>query len=455
MPDLSSSANISTRPLLSTRAIVQVAMLPFAFLLPFITWLEAAGCAALMLLFSAFVLSHLDLDAHQQPGDVIATSSRSEMVFYPISIFILILLYRNNLHVVAAAWAIFALGDGAASIAGQTFRSPSLPWNRTKTWAGLVGFITAGTVGAYALARWVNPALPWDKVLMISFAASVVGALVETLPIRLDNSISVALVTGAFLFCVYLMNSSSLASNWPYLGRRLVLGVAINAAFALAAFSLKIIDRWGAIAGFFLGVAVYLGYGYKSFLVLLSFVVLGFAATRLGYRAKSARGLAEARGGKRTWREVTANTLAGAFFSILVITTPHEAVFLVALVAAFAEAAGDTVSSEIGKWISPRAYLITNFKSVPAGENGGVSLGGSLAGLIASALVVALGYGLGLCGARGALIACAAAVAGNLFDSVLGATVERRGLVTNGIVNFAGTSFAGGLALALAFRFHL
>jgi uncharacterized membrane protein len=43
-------------------------------------------------------------------------------------------------------------------------------------------------------------------------------------------------------------------------------------------------------------------------------------------------------------------------------------------------------------------------------------------------------------------------VAGNLLDSVLGATIERRGLVTNGVVNFVGTSFAGGLALALAFR---
>jgi uncharacterized membrane protein len=50
-------------------------------------------------------------------------------------------------------------------------------------------------------------------------------------------------------------------------------------------------------------------------------------------------------------------------------------------------------------------------------------------------------------------MALAAAVAGNLFDSVLGATLERRGLVTNGIVNFAGTSFAG--ALALAFALHM
>jgi uncharacterized membrane protein len=34
----------------------------------------------------------------------------------------------------------------------------------------------------------------------------------------------------------------------------------------------------------------------------------------------------------------------------------------------------------------------------------------------------------------------------------MGATLERRGLVTNGIVNFAGTVFAGALALALTIR---
>jgi uncharacterized protein (TIGR00297 family) len=194
---------------------------------------------------------------------------------------------------------------------------------------------------------------------------------------------------------------------------------------------------------------VYLGYGYKSFLILLSFFLLGSIATRLGYAAKAARGIAERRKGARSWREALANTLAGAFFALLVITTHQEAAFLVALVAAFSEAAGDTVSSEIGQWLSPRAYLITTFRPVPAGENGGVSLAGSVAGLVASALVIGLGYGLGLCGKGSAPIALGAAIVGNLLDSVLGATLERRGLVTNGIVNFAGTSFAGGLALAL------
>lgn len=248
---------------------------------------------------------------------------------------------------------------------------------------------------------------------------------------------------------------AALASNLPYLGRRLLLAVVVNLVFALLAWGLRLVARSGALAGLPLGVAVYVGGGYKSFLILLSFFLLSSVATRLGYAKKAARGIAERRGGARSWREAVANVLAGAFFSILVVTTRQEAVFLVAMVAAFAEAAGDTVSSEIGRWLSDRAYLVTTFDLVPGGENGGITIPGSVAGLAASTAVVGLGYGLGLCGKRGASIALAAAVGGNLLDSILGATIERRGLVTNGIVNFAGTSFAGALALALEFRPHI
>ncbi len=248
---------------------------------------------------------------------------------------------------------------------------------------------------------------------------------------------------------------SALESNLPYLGVRVLLAVGINAVFALAALSIRVVNRSGAAMGFLMGAIIYMGYGYKSFLVLLVFFVMGSVATRLGYARKAARGVAEGRKGARSWREATANTLAAAFFSILVITTHYEAAFLVAFIAALAEAAGDTISSEIGQWLSGRAYMITTLKPVPAGQDGGISLLGTLAGMGASVVIIAVAYGLGLCGPGTAVVAFVAAGAGNLFDSYLGATIERRGLVGNGIVNFAGTSFAGGLALGLLLTLHL
>jgi len=424
-------------------------MLGFAFLLPVLTWVQAAGCAVLALLFNLFLLARFAVDLRKRPDQASGTNVWTGIVLYPVSVLAIILLYRHHLHVAASAWAIMALGDGMASVVGESLGGPGLPWNREKRWSGFAGFVIAGTLGAYALTRWVAPALPAGKVLLVSFAGAVVGALVESIPIKLDDNVSVPLVSGAFLFCAYMIERTALDSNLPYLGRRVLLAVGINAFFALVALGLKMVNRSGAIAGFLLGVAVYLGYGWRSFLILFCFFVLGSLATRLGYASKVKRGVAEKRGGERSWREASANSLAGAFFSILAITTHHEAALLVALVAAFAEAAGDTVSSEIGQWLSRRAYLITTFKPVPAGENGGISLGGTLAGFAASGIVAGVGFALGLCGPGGAAIALGAGFAGNLLDSVLGATIERRGLVTNGIVNFAGTSFAGGLALAL------
>ena len=274
--------------------------------------------------------------------------------------------------------------------------------------------------------------------------------MVESAPIGLDDNATVPLVSGAVMYCLYFVERSALDSNLPFLGRRIVLAVGINLALAVAALLLKMVNRSGAACGFVIGVAVYLGWGYKSFLLMFTFFLVGSVATRLGYARKAARGVAEKRGGARSWREAVANTLPGAFFSILVITTHHERAFLMALTASFAEAAGDTISSEIGQWLSARAYLITTFRPVPPGENGGVSLPGSIAGMLASTLIVALAFSMGLVGRGGAAITLAAAVAGNVLDSVLGATIERRGLVTNGIVNFTGSSFAGALALALA-----
>ncbi|MBZ5516782.1 MAG: DUF92 domain-containing protein [Acidobacteriia bacterium] len=444
------AANAAQRPpLFAPRKIVHISMLVLAFLFPILPWVQAAGCAVLVLLFNVFLLPQLSGDSRQSLRRDAAAGMGTGVALYPISVVVLILLYRHHLHVAAAAWAIMALGDGMASVSGEALRGPTLPWNRRKTWTGFAGFVAAGTVGAYVLTRWVAPGIPGDKVWMVSAAGALVGALVETVPIQLDDNVSVPLVTGAFIFCAYLMERTALASNWPYLGRRIILALIVNACFATLALVLKTVSRSGAAAGMVLGTAVYLGYGYKSFLILFAFFLLGSMATRMGYAAKARRGVAERRGGARGWREALANTLAGAFFSILVITSHHEKAFLVALVAAFAEAAGDTVSSEIGQWISERAYLITTLRPVPAGVDGGISAGGTLAGLLASALVAGLGYSLGLCGIGGATIALAAAFTGNLLDSLLGATVEQRGLVTNGIVNFAGTSFAGGLALAL------
>ena len=432
-------------------------MLGFAFLLPSLTWQQAAGAAFLAFLFNLTLLTQIDRNPHNPSDARRVTAERAPAgltgsLLYPASVLLLVLIYRHRLEVAAAAWAVIALGDIAARLAGESIRGERLPWNPDKTWAGFAAFVLAGAAGAGVLLCWVQPSLGSGKALIVSVLAALTGAAVESAPLPLDDNLTVPLMCGGFIFCALLTTSAAVRSNFPYLGRRLLLAIIVNLVFGFLALRLGTASLSGAGLGSVLGILVYLGWGWKSFLILLAFFALGSVATRLGYKRKAERGIVEKEGGARSWREALANVGPGAFFAIMVISTRQEHAFLLAFVAAFAEAAGDTVSSEIGQWLSPRAYLITSFRPVAAGENGGVSLAGSVAGLLGSGFIVLLGWLLGLTGTGGSIIALVAAVGGNLFDSLLGATIERRGLVTNGIVNFAGAAFAGAVALALVLR---
>jgi uncharacterized protein (TIGR00297 family) len=137
---------------------------------------------------------------------------------------------------------------------------------------------------------------------------------------------------------------------------------------------------------------------------------------------------------------------------------PHHAAtqtMLFALaVAALAEAAADTASSEIGQVLGGRPRMITSFKAVDPGRDGAISLAGSMAGVVAAAIVAYAGmWALGG-GWRLFAVSCAGAFFGLFFDSLLGATLEERGLLNNDAVNFLSTASAAGFALTLLCAMH-
>ncbi len=110
-----------------------------------------------------------------------------------------------------------------------------------------------------------------------------------------------------------------------------------------------------------------------------------------------------------------------------------------------AEAAADTVSSEIGQAVGDVPRLVTNWRPVPAGTDGAITLAGTAAGVGAAIAVSLTGVvPLGL-----APICAAAGILGMFADSVLGATLERRGFLGNNAVNFASTAIAALIAIQI------
>lgn len=228
---------------------------------------------------------------------------------------------------------------------------------------------------------------------------------------------------------------------------RVAVGLPVTLAFALLARLLRAVNWSGAAAGALVTFVVYVGAGPGGFAGVVTVFVLTSLATRFGYRRKQALGTAEKREG-RSARQVLANLGVAACASAALLFRPAP-LFSLALAGALAEAAADTVSGELGQALEPRAYLITNFHPVTPGTNGGISLTGTMAGCLA-AFVVA-----GTCAAGYVIpppwmaLVAAAGVLGMMFDSVLGATAERPGVLNNDGVNLLSTLLAAAVAALL------
>ena len=123
--------------------------------------------------------------------------------------------------------------------------------------------------------------------------------------------------------------------------------------------------------------------------------LLAFAATRVGHGKKERLGTAEARRG-RSASQVAANLGIAAMVSSgpvqfwlidsrrLAPAAHTPKLFFALALAALAEAAADTVSSEIGQAFGGRPRMITTLRAVEPGKDGAVSLAGTLAGVAGS-----------------------------------------------------------------------
>ena len=93
--------------------------------------------------------------------------------------------------------------------------------------------------------------------------------------------------------------------------------------------------------------------------------------------------------------------------------------------------------------------MITSLREVDAGTDGAISLAGTAAGVIAAGMVASAGSVALRGGPAMFWVSWMGGVFGLFFDSLLGATAERRGWLNNDAVNFLSTASAVGFALIL------
>lgn len=218
---------------------------------------------------------------------------------------------------------------------------------------------------------------------------------------------------------------------------------------------LGVFDLKGAVAAVILGGFITVIADIQWLILLLVFAFSAHIATKAWLKSKKEKLLQEGSEGERGYSNVIYAGVIGFIIAVVygisrIVRILHGPYFFLFSVS-FAVIEADTFASEIGV-LDNRTFLITNFRKVKPGVNGGISPTGTAASILGAFIIGTsysiLGYGdfriipvvsITVLGALGSII-----------DSILGATLENKRLISKGQVNLISTLIIVAAAVPLA-----
>ncbi len=244
------------------------------------------------------------------------------------------------------------------------------------------------------------------------------------------------------------MMELSLNNSW-------ILAFIINSILIIFAFIVpkKLLTPLGYFNAWILGVIVWGTLSWQGYAVVMFYFLVGSGVTKIGMAEKEAAGIAEKRSGVRGPENVWGSALIATFCALgtLFVDAPWIPLLLLGYVASFSTKLSDTTASEVGKAYGKRTFLITTLKPVSPGTEGAISLEGTLAGMVASAIIALVGYLVGLVNLMGIVYCIVAAFIATNLESLIGATIqENLEWMTNEIVNIINTFIGAIVAILLA-----
>ena len=229
-----------------------------------------------------------------------------------------------------------------------------------------------------------------------------------------------------------------------------IQALLLNAVLIAVAQRAPLLTPAGWVHAGALGTILWGCLGWRGWVAVVAYLVLGSLVTRVGLREKQERGLAEARGGRRGPENVWGSAATGACLSLLIgAGVEPRSLLLVGFSASFAAKLADTFGSEIGKRWGRRPVLITTLRSVPPGTEGAISLAGTLASAAGSALMTLVMWQLQLLPSISvSLVVMLIGLLATLAESLLGALAQDRiRWLSNELVNALQTLLAALMAM--------
>ncbi|HWQ18132.1 MAG TPA: TIGR00297 family protein [Methanotrichaceae archaeon] len=320
-------------------------------------------------------------------------------------------------------------------IVAISFIAPTFAYLASKRFEILPGSIvylmTTIALGYPVASAVAGGSLSPEKVLFLAMLGGLSGAFLEHVSSERDFAVPFGTCMVMWLF--------SFDYPLPELGRILLITI-FALALGLGAYWAKAADADAVLSETLICLLIIIFSGPSWFLLLLSFYLMGGAFTKYGYAKKHKMGIAQSKGGVRGFKNVYSNSLVPLALAVCHGIYGSD-LFIYAFIGAVATANGDTLASEIGETSRSMPRMITTLKPVDPGLDGGVTPLGESASLVGAAVVGILAVITGMTGFYGMVTAIIGGFLGTNFDSLLGATLQRRGVLSNNGVNLFATLF--------------
>lgn len=318
----------------------------------------------------------------------------------------------------------------AISFVSATF-SP-LAFKKFDSLAGSIMYLLINIGLGYPVASLISGgSLSSERILFLVILGGLSGAFLHHASKEKDFTVPFGTAMVMWLF----------SFDYPLPELHRILLICIFAlVLGIGAYWAKAADSDAVLSETIVCLLVILFAGLSWFMLLLAFYLLGGGFTRYGYSYKHKLGIAESHGGRRGYKNVYSNSLAPLALAILYGVYGHD-VFMYAFIASVATANGDTLASEIGETSRSKPRMITTLKETEPGVDGGVTPLGEAASLAGSLIIGLLATGMGMAGVSAVIVAAVGGFLGTNFDSLLGATLQSRGVLSNNGVNLAATTF--------------
>lgn len=180
----------------STRKTVHILSNLSACLVIWILGLQTTSYIVLLALLIGIPVMHLTIRGIKIPGiqEWLKEVGRKgetpgEGPFYnALGILFALGMLRNDQLAAIAAILIFGLGDGFATYIGTTYGKHKLPWNKDKTMEGSLGFVAAAMSALFVMPVYAI------------FLGAILGAFVESLPLKINDNITVPVVLSLLFY---------------------------------------------------------------------------------------------------------------------------------------------------------------------------------------------------------------------------------------------------------------